>query len=218
MKCLSEEQYQDIIRDGKVLEKDANGAKVIALSNGRYFKAFYHKSRISSSRLFSRASRFAKNAYGLSKLGINSIKPEQTFKLKNPARDCVVYQGVPGITLRQALQTAPQNPTLCAQLGAYLAHLHQQGVIFRSVHLGNIILQPDGELALIDISDMALNKWPLVKWQRKRNFSHLLRYGSDQNLLNFEALSAAYCQQCRKFSQHELIALISKTKNKHPSK
>tara|TARA_R110002124_G_scaffold285001_1_gene462984 strand:+ start:1155 stop:1358 length:204 start_codon:yes stop_codon:yes gene_type:complete len=47
------------------------------------------------------------------------------------------------------------------------------------LHLGNIILTPQGELGLIDISDMRCLNRPLSKRMRTRNYHHLLRYEED---------------------------------------
>ncbi|HZJ92281.1 MAG TPA: toluene tolerance protein, partial [Thiopseudomonas sp.] len=57
------------------------------------------------------------------------------------------------------------------------------GVYFRSIHLGNVVLTPECELGLIDISDMKIFRRPLSKWQRKRNFEHMVRDERDREWL-----------------------------------
>ena len=64
-------------------------------------------------------------------------------------------------------------------LGAFIAKLHDRGVYFRSLHLGNIVMTPEGTLGLIDIADMRFSRGQLTASQRKRNLRHLLRYPSD---------------------------------------
>jgi len=61
--------------------------------------------------------------------------------------------------------------------------LHQRGVYFRSVHLGNILRLPDGELGLIDLSDLHISARPLSARKRRRNLRHILRYPADAHWL-----------------------------------
>lgn len=213
MKRLSEQQYQSLIADGKILEKDGNGPKVIALGDERYFKAFYHKSWFSASHFISRAQKFADNAHKLKQKGVITVDTEQVFKLDNPARHCVVYTGVPGKTVRQALKEQPKDSALSRKVGAYVAQLQAKGVLFRSLHLGNIIVMPDGELALIDISDMTVHPFALIRWQRKRNFLHILRYRGDIDILDLETFKEGYmtADPQKAFGDNELLAILKST-------
>lgn len=213
MKRLSEQQYQSLIAGGHVLEKDGNGPKVITLGDERYFKAFYHKSWFSASHFISRAQKFANNAEKLKQKGVTTVETEQVFKLDNPKRHCVVYKGVPGITVRQALKEQPRDSELSRKVGAYVAQLQTKGVLFRSLHLGNIIVMPNGELALIDISDMTVHSFALIRWQRKRNFLHILRYRNDKDLLDLEAFQQGYiaADPQQTFADNELLPILEKT-------
>lgn len=70
------------------------------------------------------------------------------------------------------------------RFAALLAQLHRHGVLFRSVHFGNVIVMPDGRLGLIDVADMRKPLWgALTLKQRLRNFRHMLRYAEDCRLL-----------------------------------
>ena len=64
-----------------------------------------------------------------------------------------------------------------------IARLHERGVYFRSLHLGNVVQTPQGELGLIDIADMKTQRRALGRTQRKRNFAHMLRYAEDRQWL-----------------------------------
>ncbi len=213
MKSKSEQEYEELTGTGKVLEVHENIPKVIALSNNRYFKAFFHKSWFSGSHIVSRADKFARNANKLKQKGITTISIENVFKLKKPTRHCVVYQGVPGTTLRQALERSPRNASLCQQVGNYIAELHAKGIMFRSLHLGNVIVMPDNSLALIDISDMQVKHAALNRWQRERNFLHVLRYREDKDLLDLEAFCKGYQQgdQSQQFNGEGLLQLLQQT-------
>lgn len=70
------------------------------------------------------------------------------------------------------------SDTLVVQLGKFIAELHAKGIYFRSLHLGNIVLTPDGQLGLIDIADMDIYPWKLWFSTRLRSFRHLTRYAT----------------------------------------
>ena len=61
--------------------------------------------------------------------------------------------------------------------------LHEKGILFRSIHLGNILVLENGGFGLIDIADMSLQRRPLGLFKRARNFRHLLHDRADQNSL-----------------------------------
>src|SRR5690606_35574721 len=70
------------------------------------------------------------------------------------------------------------------RLAEFITHLHECGVYFRSLHMGNIVLTPDNQLGLIDISDMRCLGRPLSRRMRDRNYRHLLRYENDWQQVN----------------------------------
>lgn len=195
MKTLQNSKLDTLIAAGKILEQDAHGPKVVLLAEHRYLKIFYHKNRWSMARLRSRASQFASNAAKLKKRGITTVGILDTFTTKDPRRDCVLYHGIPGDTVRHRLQQQPQDLTLSRQTGGYIAGLHDAGVMFRSLHLGNIIQLPGGQLGLIDIADMRLNVFTLNNSQRKRNFQHVFRYQQDLDLIQLDAFIEGYVQE-----------------------
>jgi hypothetical protein len=59
----------------------------------------------------------------------------------------------------------------------------KNGIYFRSAHLANVSLIPDGTFGLIDISDMKTFHRPLRKRLRLRNFKHMRRYERDRQRL-----------------------------------
>jgi tRNA A-37 threonylcarbamoyl transferase component Bud32 len=195
MKTLQNSELDALIAAGKTLEQDAYGPKVILLAEHRYLKIFYHKSQFSMARLYSRARQFSRNAAKLKKRGITTVGILDIFKTKEPRRDCVCYHGIPGDTLRHRLQQQPQDLTLSRQVGSYIARLHDAGVMFRSLHFGNIIQLPDDRLGLIDIADMRLNLFTLNNSQRKRNFQHVFRYQQDLDSIQLDAFIEGYVQE-----------------------
>lgn len=195
MKTIQNSELDRLITAGKILEQDAHGPKVILLAEHRYLKIFYHKNRFSLARLRSRATQFASNAAKLKKRGITTVGILDTFKTKDPRHDCVLYHGIPGETIRKQLQQQPRDLTLSRQTGSYIARLHDAGVMFRSLHFGNIIQLPNGQLGLIDVADMRLNVFRLNNSQRKRNFQHVFRYQQDLELIELDAFIEGYMQE-----------------------
>ena len=194
MKIIKNHELEKLIQSGKTIEKDLRGPKVVILAPDRYLKIFYQRDAISMARLLSRAKQFANNAVKLKKRGITTVGILDVFRTRNPRRDCVCYHGIPGDTVRTVLTEKPKDTELSKQLGRYVAQLHQAGVMFRSLHLGNIIQLSDGSFGLIDIADMRVNVFTLSKSQRKRNFQHVFRYEQDRELISLTNFETGYLE------------------------
>jgi hypothetical protein len=181
MQSLSRGQYDAWRRDAQVLEEDSHGEKVLRLADGTFLKLFRRKSWLSKTTLYPPAKRFADNAAELQRLGVPCPRVIQLYRLSAPYRSVVHYEPLPGQTLRQLLSndTSLDQLELFARLAEFITHLHDLGVYFRSLHMGNIVLTPDNALGLIDISDMRCLGRPLSRWMRNRNYQHLLRYEQD---------------------------------------
>src|SRR5690606_11004632 len=124
-------------------EADSHGEKVLLLADGSFLKLFRRKRLLSSALLWPYARRFASNARQLARLGVPTLQVIALYRLQEPARHLVHYRPLPGVTLRQIRRDALPCPAqLFEQLGGFVARLHQQGVYFRSIHLGNIVLTP----------------------------------------------------------------------------
>ncbi|PCC97712.1 toluene tolerance protein [Halopseudomonas pelagia] len=186
MKKLSHDEFAAWSEAAKVLEEDRYGVKVLHLVDGTFLKLFRRKSWFSKTTLFPPAKRFAANAAELQRLGIRCPVVLGLYQMTDPYRSIVHYQPLEGITLRQLLNEQPtlEQIELFADLASFITTLHDLGVYFRSLHLGNIVKTPDGALGLIDISDMRCLGKPLSKWMRRRNYQHLLRYEDDWALVH----------------------------------
>jgi hypothetical protein len=66
----------------------------------------------------------------------------------------------------------------------FIADLHEKGIYFRSLHFGNILMTPNGNMALIDISDLKVYPWSLTLNQRIRNWKHLLKYTFEKGVIS----------------------------------
>lgn len=170
------------LRDGaKVLEADGSGDKVLLLADGNFLKLFRRKRLFTSAALFPYAQRFAENASALQRLGIACPRVLGLYREPSIGRDLVHYSPLTGQTLRHWLSKNDDVGAIVRrQLGHFVAQLHENGVYFRSLHLGNIVLTPESQLGLIDIADLRTQRSKLGKWMRLRNFRHMLRYNEDR--------------------------------------
>lgn len=181
MRALAYADYEALRKDAEVIEADFFGDKVLRLVDGNFVKLFRRKRLISSAAFFPYAKRFADNACELKKRGIPCPEVLETYRVCDIARDVVHYEPLPGQTLRQLIADPAHfnNPALLTQFGRFVATLHNQGIYFRSLHLGNVVMTPDGELGLIDIADLRTLRRPLRKSLCLRNFMHMRRYHGD---------------------------------------
>jgi hypothetical protein len=234
------------LKHARVIERDPRGIKVLQLPDGDYLKVFRLRHRFSLARVYGYAQRFCSNADRLAALGIASIHIRACYAVQDarllayplavntapmttalaPATAAtplshtfaVHYAPLPGQTLKQLLDQQQLPPQLIRQLGAFIAGLHAKGVHFRSLHLGNIVLTPAGELGLIDIADMKIYPWSLWFGTRLRSFRHLTRYArmntpfgeSNWGILvdsyiAHAALTAGEASRLKKKMQHYLL-------------
>lgn len=197
MQAMDHNTYLALREGARVLEADGSGDKVLRLRDGRMLKLFRRKRLLSSALLFPYAQRFARNAAMLHEKRIPAPEVIDTFRIPSIQRDAVYYSPLPGETLRQLLDDQDQAQTLRAELGRFVAHLHDLGIYFRSLHLGNVVLTPDNQLGLIDIADLQRQRCALRDSQRERNFHHMLRYPQDREWLLGEDAGVTFLEGYR---------------------
>ncbi|VXB46917.1 Polymerase [Pseudomonas sp. 8AS] len=209
MKVLQPEELDALLHGAKVIEEDGYGLKVARLADGDFLKLYRRKRLMSSALWLAPAQRFADNARRLQQLGLTAPTIVDTLLIPQRKLNGVRYQPLPGQTLRDHYRAlGPQERDgEVERFGALLGQLHQLGVYFRSLHLGNVLCLPDRTFGLIDLSDMTISGKPLSRWKRKRNLQHMLRYKEDSTWLTQEhgsALLNGYCQQCGNKSAERL--------------
>lgn len=183
MRTLSKSGYDELLARSEIIEKDRHGIKVVRLSDGNYLKTFWYRHRISSRRLYPEWLRFVLHAGALKRRGIPTVTVIESVRIPHLCRTGVIYRPLAGQTLRQVAGAGGFSVVLAVQLGAFIAGLHRKGVHFHSLHMGNVLLCPDGTLGLIDIASMKIFPWPLGANTRMRNFIHLFRYPQDLQAL-----------------------------------
>jgi len=189
---LPKTELNALMDGATVIEQDGLGPKVLKLRDGSFLKLFRRKQWLSSASLTPYSRRFARNSLALSQLQIVAPEVLECFRFDDGSTG-VHYRPLPGVTLRQALESATDESTragIVRQAGQFIGEIHERGVYFRSLHLGNVLVLPDGNLALIDIADMRLFNRPLNALMRQRNLKHMQRYKQDRYWLFEEQRNA----------------------------
>lgn len=193
LQTLEHDDYLALRAGARVLERDRHGEKVLALADGSYLKLFRRKRLISSAAWYPYAQRFADNALALAERRIPCPAVIGIYRIPGIRREAVRYRPLEGNTLRQQAAAGADAPDLRARLGAFVAGLHAAGIYFRSLHLGNIVLTPEGAFGLIDIADLRAGNRPLPAHRRRRNLQHMLRDVQDRAWLQADStFDAAY--------------------------
>ena len=193
---IDNSSFNELIKDATVLEKDGLGVKVFELPNKNILKIFRVKSTFSKYQFIAPCKRFAKNASCLAKLGISTLEVKMLYQLPQKKKTAALYKPLVGKDLKSIAKQEVLSDSLLIQLGEFIAELHNKGIYFRSLHLGNIILTPNNQLGLIDILDMQFHKTSLGNGKRLRNFRHFSRLLEKEpeniNSFNTEILRDAY--------------------------
>jgi tRNA A-37 threonylcarbamoyl transferase component Bud32 len=189
-RLLLDRDLDALCAEGKVLEKDPRGIKVVLLTNGNILKIFRARNLFSGSRVYSHARRFCRNAARLHDLGIPTVKIDTLFHLEKSGHTAVLYKPLEGESIRNLVKQNQSGMQQTAnKFGVFLSTLHEKGIHFHSLHTGNILLLPNNDFGLIDISDMTIYPWALNCSTRLRSFTRLCKYQED-----FRTLGLGYWQ------------------------
>lgn len=186
---LSREQLEQAVERSEVVEQDSHGIKVLRLQDGRYLKYFRRKRYFNRELISPAAVRFARHARQIERLRIPTLEVESLHRIIGEPHTVAVYRPMPGETLRDLLARGEVDTQGMYRVGVFLARLHRQGVFFRSVHPGNIVI--DGlRIGLIDLLDMKVRPWSMSRWARRRNWVHFLRCAEDRPHLTPQLIDA----------------------------
>lgn len=222
MDILTAEQFTALTQDNhaKILSDSTEGPKVLQKPNGDIVKIFYSSKKKS---LFSlpHAVRFSRSARGLNAAGFLAPTIKALAYYPSKKAHILTYTEIPGEDFRAL--SSPADPGLLKKLPAFLAALHQKGIFYRGIHLGNVLLAPQEEIALIDITNVAINNKPLSLKQRAKNLAHFVYYWRDtevfrayrrRHFLQQYALAAALSNEELKKLRHFIAMRLMATKKK----
>ncbi len=218
MRNLTSEEFNKLTQNAIVLADDEHGKKVLELTDHTIIKLFRVKRLISQATIYSPARRFAKNVNKLIQLNIPTVSLIDLYNIRSIERTAVHYHQLEGITVREYLQSRPERGEFLAELGKFLANLHDKGVFFRSAHFGNIIVTPDKQFGLIDVSDMSISRFSLDIFKRLRNIKHIFRIAEDIEFTQqSQIVEESYLQHCNiksKFFKKKFLQISQNLKDK----
>ena len=187
MELLSLPRYQDLVEGAEILSSEyvegRVSPKVLRLKDQSIIKLFRLKRVLSSARLVPYAVRFQRHVVMLQAADVPTVDVHAVYKITTIDRTAVHYRPLPGPTLREHCTRHPIDRPLARVLGQFFEHLHRNGIYFRSIHFGNMVLTTHHRFGLIDVVDMRFRNGPLGMGLRKRNLRHLFRYDDDRDCL-----------------------------------
>lgn len=159
---------------GEVMEK----AGVMCLDDGRVVKSFRGpKGWWSSARWWPYGARFVLVARELGRRGVATVRVEEYYRVGRGLREVVVYRAVEGESLREMVGKADWRDEMVGMFAVFLAELHERGVHPRSMHWGNVIVQPGGAgFGVIDATAARFRRGAVPVWARARDFRPVLAY------------------------------------------
>lgn len=175
MWLMSAQEYNQLAQGATELERDQHGIKVLLTPDNQIIKLIRIKRWLSLSVIYPYSLRFRHNAKRLTTMGIPCVQVERVFYCHAIKRHGIIYPLMEGESLEKIAVREGLSGNMFQKLAEFIALLHRKGIYFRSLHLGNILLLPQGDFGLIDVADMRFSKSPLRVDQRRRNFRHLLR-------------------------------------------
>lgn len=196
MRIVTANEWQQWLARSEVLEKDVRGPKVLRLADGRLLKVFRPRRRLWLARLLPQAERFATNARQLMARQIRVPAVSECFWVdRRQAVSGCLYIPLPGRSMEQLYQQSrAEFDALLPRFASFVRTLHQRGIYFRSLHLGNVLHLPDGDFGLIDFLDIRFRRGPLPQRLVRRNLEHLRGYLTRSKVRDFpwDTLLAEY--------------------------
>ena len=177
---VSRDQFEALLAEGSVLEtrKRTGAAKVISIPRpgavDLFIKAWHPKRTLTSARLHPYDLRFRNNAAKLRNLGFSAPVVRGWGAVGFDGTRFISYEALPGHSLRSLAPEVDLTGT-----ATFIAGIHEAGVDFRSLHLGNILWAGGDEYGLIDLTDCRFHGRPLTLRRRAGRLIYLCTHKRD---------------------------------------
>lgn len=190
----------DALREaGQILEQKKKTAapKVIAISastgKNLIVKIWHPDHWLSSATYNPYHRRFRINAQRLREQGISAPVVRGWGKI-GAGRTCFIcYEALTGNSLR-----AMKPDFNLRSAAGFVAHLHDQGIDFRSLHMGNILQTANDQHSIIDVTDCRFYRRALAPKLRMRRLAYLFAHRRDSDFMQendrWLIFFNAYCQ------------------------
>lgn len=195
---LDGERFATLLGAGQVLERvnRTGEPKVVRLERSPaeqlILKLWYPKRGLSSERILHYATRFRRHADRLRRRGVTAPDPCGWGSIAGTGIRFVCYPEIAGRTLRERIPDVDLEAA-----GAFVAGLHDAGIDFRSLHMGNVLCCGDRHFALIDVTDCSF-PWVMSRRRRLRRLQAFCAHRQEARFLladgNWQRFVAAYCR------------------------
>ena len=197
---MSFEAFDRLCRDGTIIETKGLRPAVIEHTDSdgriRMTKFWYPRSAFSSDRFRPYAWRFVAATEELQRRRIRAPKIVACGLLTDqPKTRWVTYEKLSGTPLRHISQDNPQDVDI-DHLARFIQTLHDAGIYFRALNLGNILICSDNGYGLIDVADIRFLE-SLPRYLRIRNLGSFCAQPGDSAYLHIgpaHAIVTAYCE------------------------
>lgn len=152
----------------------------IAFVDKQVYKFFPHKHPLSSDYWIPYVLRLKYITKWLLALKIQTLQIDAIYYYPQDKCYIVTYKFLTGESVHDAVSNG--DYALLAKIPYFIAKLHTKGIFFRDLHLDNILIQPHGDFALIDVIRVGFQLWPLSMKRRAYNLAFLLKRSEDQAL------------------------------------
>lgn len=180
MTTITQDELDELCQNGQAVDDKAGYPAVVLHPDGTITKLWARKKKLfSSATLYPYSNRFVDNARELNRRGIVTPEIINHAAVENSHIKIVTYRSLPGRSIRESLKTNPSSVNI-EELCHYISELHDKGILFRGMHLGNIIQRSGAEgYALIDFTDVKFFSKPVPLLRRAANLATPLRYRKD---------------------------------------
>ena len=177
---VAESALEQLLQAGTILEskKKSGAAKVIKISESNstelIIKIWHPERLLSSATLNPYNRRFRINARRLRDLGLPAPLVRGWGNIGSGLVRFICYEALPGRSLRQLVPDVDLTAT-----ARFIADIHDRGVDFRSLHMGNILHAGGDRFGLIDLTDCSFLRHPLPITLRCRRLAYFCSHRRD---------------------------------------
>lgn len=192
---LDAKAFEALLKDALILSRHGIlGPKVFILPFGDIVKVFNPKKGLTRRHWHPKYRQFIENAAQLHIRHIKTVAIRHIYHLSERDAYAVRYTPLAGRDLRSLM---PGNmPILMPTLLDFMASLHDKGIYFRGLHLGNILNCDTGGLGIIDMADMRFKNGSLNMAYRVRNLAHMVKRPEDCTLFESYGLTRLLDEYC----------------------
>lgn len=186
---ITREELEALCLDGQAIDYKAGYPAVVVHADGTISKFWARKKKlISSATLRPYSNRFINNAEELNRRGVVTPEIISHIAVEKSHVRIVRYRSLPGHSIRELLKEDPKQIDIKG-LCRYIYELHEKGILFKGMHLGNIIQQPNQKgYGLIDFTDVKFYHESVPMIRRAANLATPLRYREDINRIKSAGL------------------------------